>query len=377
MKTTPHQLNFATSQLQDVYAELEQEIFDMFVKRLNAKGVDSVDNTLKWQVEKLKELHLVDEETVKLVSKSTGIAKSKINSLFRDLGVRVYKDTIEDINSATGAAISTTAIDQVMEGYLKQTFLDLDNNVNQTLITTNHGETSVTKVYQQIIKETTANVLSGLKTFDRSLADTMYRWRDKGLESGFIDKGKHHWSLEAYARTVINTTTSRAFQAARDQAAEDNNIDTFLMSSHPASRPACAQIQGKTVTTRLTGFTAPESGEWFEPLDNHGWGEPGGTFGINCGHMKWPYIPGVNTNNQPQFKPDDAIKNHKIQQKQRGLEREIRRNKYLLATAEELGDDVGILKYKSKVRKYQSAQRYLINQYEFLSRDYSRERARI
>lgn len=41
-----------------------------------------------------------------------------------------------------------------------------------------------------------------------------------------LDKAEHNWSLEGYTRTVIRTTT---------------------MSSHPASRPTCAPIQGKIV----------------------------------------------------------------------------------------------------------------------------------
>ncbi|WP_125604389.1 phage minor capsid protein [Lapidilactobacillus bayanensis] len=230
------------------------------------------------------------------------------------------------------------------------------------------------KTYQQIIKETTASVIAGSKTPERALADTIYKWRDKGITPVLIDKGGHEWSLEGYTRTVIDTTSNRAFQAVRNTAAADNGIDTFVMSSHAACRPACAPIQGKTVTTRLTGFTAPESGEWFEPLDNHGYKEPSGTFGINCHHMMWPYIPGVNTNDQEQFDPQESIERYKWQQKQRGLERKVREFKRNEDLANQLDDDVGRMKYGLDKRKYQSALRKLVNDHDFLARDYGREK---
>lgn len=37
LKTTPHQLTLASSQIQDIYSSLEQEIFLMFVKDLKLK----------------------------------------------------------------------------------------------------------------------------------------------------------------------------------------------------------------------------------------------------------------------------------------------------------------------------------------------------
>lgn len=373
LKTTPHQLTLASSQIQDIYSSLEQEIFLMFVNRLQTKGVDA-DNIMRWQIEKLNELHLINDETIKLVSKATGIAKPALNDLFMSQGMSVYDSTINNIQAVKSSAVVNNTIDQVLKGYLDQTFLDLDNNVNQTLITTNYPNNPVMQTYQQIIKETTASVIAGSKTPERALADTIYKWRNKGITPVLIDKGGHEWSLEGYTRTVIDTTSNRAFQAVRNTAAADNGIDTFVMSSHAACRPACAPIQGKTVTTRSTGFTASESGEWFEPLDNHGYKEPGGTFGINCHHMMWPYIPGVNTNNQEQFDPQESMERYKWQQKQRGLERKVRESKRNEDLANQLEDDVGRMKYGLDKRKYQSALRKLVDDHNFLVRDYSREK---
>lgn len=373
---TQHQLETAQATIGDVYAHLEQQLFSDFVKRLKAHPMEGTDpsSVLKWQVQMLNDLNLVNEDTVKAVSEATGTAKGQLTELFQGLGYQVADQTNMALADATGKRGVNNTTKQVLDGYLGQTFLDLDNNVNQTLLSTNYGESAATRTFQQIIKETTADVITGLRTPEKAIAKSVYKWRDKGIQTALIDKGGHSWSLESYARMVVNTTSNRAFQEVRDRAAADYGVDTFLMSSHAACRPACAPIQGKTVTTRPTGFRAPESGEYFFPLDAFGYGEPDGTFGINCHHIKWPYIPGVNTNNQEQFGPDDAIAKGKVQQTQRELERRVRHYKSQQDLAEQMGDDEGVLKYKQLVHKNQAALRKLVQDNDFLARDYSREK---
>ncbi|MCG4280849.1 phage minor capsid protein [Lacticaseibacillus saniviri] len=375
-RVTQHQLEFAQSILGDVYGHLEQRIYELFVDRLKAKGTfDIHDNVLGWQLEKLNELHLLNEDVIAEVSKATGIAKTQLTQLITGVGYQIADDTYSNLASSTGQQIAPpNQINQILEGYLNQTFLDLDNNVNQTLITTNYGDNSATQTYQDIIRNITSEVVIGAKTPDRAIADTIYKWRDQGIKSSFVDKGGHNWSVDSYARTVITTTSNHAFQAVRDQAADDYGIDVFVMSSHAASRPACAPIQGHLVTTRDEEFDTPD-GEHVYALSNYGYGEPGGTFGINCHHNKWPFVIGVNTNNQPQFDPEEAEANGEVQQQQRALERRVRGYKQQKALAEKLDDGKGQAKYSQLIRSNQAALRQLVKDNEFLHRDYSREKS--
>ncbi|MCI2170676.1 phage minor capsid protein [Schleiferilactobacillus perolens] len=375
-KVTPHQLTLQQAVIGDIYGHLEQELFEMFVDRLKSKGVNDLDEThvLQWQLEKLNELHLVNIDTIKAVAKTTGIAKKQLEDLITKAGYDVASDEYKRIGDAIGYEKSpNNVVEQALDGYLKQTFLSLDNNVNQTLITTNLGQGTATKTFQNIVRDIASEVITGIKTPERALQDTIYKWRQSGIPSGFVDKGGHKWSIDTYVRTVIDTTSARAFQAVRDEAANDYGIDTFVMSAHPASRAACAPIQGRTVTTRPQSFDDSQTGEHFEALAAHGYGKPGGTFGINCHHIKWAYIPGVNENTQPQYDPQEAIAKGNIQQQQRALERRVRQYKNELALAQKMGDQKGIDHYSQLIRDNQSALRQLIKQHDFLSRDYSRE----
>jgi hypothetical protein len=117
------------------------------------------------------------------------------------------------------------------------------------------------------------------------------------------------------------------------------------------------------------------SGEWFESLYHHGYGEPGGTFGINCRHQKWGYVPGANTNSFTQFDPEQAIANGNVQQQQRALERRVRKYKANAALANKMQDDQGQQHYQQLIKNNQAALRQLVKDHDFLTRDYSREKS--
>ena len=322
----------------------------------------------------MNQLGALNEETAKLVSKATKISKPLIEKMIKGSGYDIADATSTTLSNGLGVdklPVSSN-VDMILRNMLKQTFLDLDNYVNQTLITTNAGQGVVSKAYQSILENMVADVTTGTTTAKKALNKAMYKLVDGGLESGLIDKGGHHWSIEAYTRTVLDSTKYRVMNETRMEQAHEYDVHTFVMSSHPASRAACAPIQGKVVNDVPTSSAKYDSR--YPSIYDHGYGEPAGCFGINCHHMKYPFIPGVNTNHQKQYDPIEAQENGKIQQKQRQLERAIRNSKRKLNTANELGDREGAEKFKLLIRKQQGALRQFIGDNEFLHRDYSREK---
>ena len=150
------------------------------------------------------------------------------------------------------------------------------------------------------------------------------------------------------------------------------DVTLAAMSSHAASRAACAPIQGKVVNT--VPSSDPRYNPKYDSIYNHGYGEPGGTQGISCHHSLYPFIERVNTN--PFHHPDteQAIKNVDIQQKQRALERNVRRDKKLIEYGQKSGDTAGVAHYKGILSAHRAKLRELVKDNEFLHRDYSREK---
>ena len=190
--------------------------------------------------------------------------------------------------------------------------------------------------------------------------------------SSLIDKAGHKWSLEGYTRMVLQSTTSRTYNDLRIQSMKDYDTVLCTMSSHPAARPACAPIQGKVVC--IVPKSDPRCDDSYPNIYDYGYGTPAGTQGVNCSHLLNPYIKGVSHNYAEQFDPKQAVENMKIQQKQRYLERGVRKNKRKLQLAKRLNDSDGISKYTASVKGYQAKLRQIVNDHDFLARQYSREK---
>lgn len=357
-KVTPHNLDLFTAPVADIYRALEDEIFQMVAKRLKAPKEAGKDYVLQWQIEKMQELRMLNQETIKALSRATGLAEKEIIKAIEDVGYKTIASVDSELKYAFEPLPVPNHIDSILQSYVQQTFRELDNFVNQTLITTNYGEGTVTRMYRKIVEETTGRVLAGTTTINKAVAETVIKWANKGIETAFIDRGGRRWHLEHYARTVIRSTVNRTYNELRMSRMEEYGVDLVLMSSHSHARPACAPIQGKVVSIERN-----PSNPKYESIYDYGYGEPWGVRGINCSHIFYPYVEGLNINNQIQYDDKKAVERHELTQKQRYYERQIRKAKRSLKLAEEIGDEDTIQKYKKQVRNRQAKLREFIGEH--------------
>ena len=97
------------------------------------------------------------------------------------------------------------------------------------------------RAYQAILKQSNPRIQTGLKTHEKAVRDNVYKMVDMGIKSGFVDKAGREWSMEAYSRTVIQSTSHRTFNDLRLKRMEDFDCVTALMSSpSSSSRSLCA-----------------------------------------------------------------------------------------------------------------------------------------
>lgn len=373
IKLNDQQLTLDASRVADIYHQLTVELFDQVVDRIRERGTASLeDNPYLWQLEKMSEMGLLNDENIKLIARYSGVAEEQLRYVIENEGYKVYKDTKSQLLEALGGNgnfIANNLIQTRLANYVNQTTGDIDNLINTTL------PKSVRKVYQDIVEEAVAKVVTGLMNPDKAISTTVMKWAERGFY-GFTDKGGKRWRADAYARTIIKTTSWRVYREARKAPADELGIDTFYYSMKPAAREMCAPLQHQIVTT---GQARVEEGEKIFALDDYGYGKPGGCQGINCGHTMTPFIPGANykpdlPEHLANLTPEEAIENANKQSKQRALERSIRQSKEFLHVAEKLGDQELIDKYKSKVRIQQGAMRDYLKQHPFLHRDYAREK---
>lgn len=371
IKLNEQQLMLDASRVADIYHQLTLDLFDQVIDRIKERGSASLnDNPYIWQLEKMNEMGLLNDDNVSLISERSGIAEEQLRYVIQNEGYKVYKDTKEQLLESMGGQFTDSSLIQTnLAAYVNQTMGDIDNLINTTL------PMSVRKVYQSIIEESVAKVVTGLTTSDKAISDTVMKWAEKGFY-GFTDSQGKRWKADTYARQVIKSTAWRVYREVRMAPAEELGIDTFYYHKKATAREMCAPLQHQIVTT---GVAREVNGERVLALADYGYGHPAGCQGINCTHEMTPYIPGVNykpdlPDHLKDLTPEEAIANANVQAKQRALERSIRKSKELLHVAEKLGDSELISKYKSKVRIKQGAMRGFLTQHPYLHRDYAREK---
>nr|DAS15147.1 MAG TPA: minor capsid protein [Caudoviricetes sp.] len=366
------QLLLQASNVADIYHQLALDLFDNVVERVTERGTVYLDKQpYIWQLEKMQQMHLLNEENLKLISKYSGVAEEQLRHIVENEGLKLYMDTKQQLmeDLGRGSAGNSNHIQEILADYASQAVGDIHNLINTTL------PKAVIGAYQGIIEQSVARVVTGLSTADKAISDTVMKWQEKGFQ-GFKDSAGRNWKIDNYARTVIKTTTYRTYREMRTRPAEELGIDTFYFSKKASARKSCAPLQHEIVTT---GWARVEHGEKILALSDYGYGRPEGCLGINCGHMLTPFIPGANYKpdlgeDVAEVTPEKAEENANAEAKQRALERSIRANKEKLHVAEKLGDDDLINKYKSKIGTQNAALKDYINKHPFLKRDEAREK---
>lgn len=317
---------------------------------------------------------LYNKQVVQYLSKATKVAETEIRRMIEDAG----RETVDDVDKEIPLPEipKPNNLDQTLKAYADQCWSDIDNYVNQTLVTTQYGVGAAQKAYTDVLNKTTAMFNSGIYTFDQSLEKAIDELAQKGIDSGMTDKGGHRWSLEGYVRTVLKSTLNNTYNELRKIRMADYDVHTVLVTSHAGPRPACSRIQGHVVDLRR-----PEElpAGWsyksiYDPYWQAEYREPGGHRGVNCRHLHIPYVPGVSTNNQPTFDKSLNERVEKARETQRRIEREIVKYKKNAMVSEEMGSDRAGY-WRMMVRKRQKAMReHLRENGEYLRRDYKREK---
>ncbi|OSC33886.1 phage minor capsid protein, partial [Streptococcus agalactiae] len=307
----------------------------------------------------------------------TGIAKQVLRDVIENEGLKVFEDTHEQLKEDLANAnrpyqsndeMIRNIVTESLGAYVNQAWDEL-NLINSTL------PKSIQKVYKNIVEQSVAEVVSGNKTADKALHDTIRKWQDKNF-TGFTDAGGREWRADSYARVIIKSITYRVFNEMRTRAAEDIGIDTYYYSMKSTARAMCAPLQHRIVTKSLARY---ENGIHILSLLDYGYGTAGGCLGAHCGHYLTPFIVGVNDlpdlpDHLKDLTPEQAEENAKVEAKQRAIERNIRRHKERLHYATTMNDADLIQLERLNVRKYQQKAKALVDNYDFLHRDYQREK---
>lgn len=300
-----------------------RQIVDRIVLRLD-RGDDYILTARdKWQLQTLQEAGYLLEDIQKEIAKETGLMQTEIAEAMEDAGVEAlkYDDAIYKV-----AGLSPTPLEQsphlirLMQSTFEATMGDW----------TNFTGTFATAAQQSFVKamdNAYTQVASGSMSYSEALVEAINGIVGDGVlveyPSGHTD------TIETATLRCIRTGVSQATGRIQMARMDEMDWDTILTSAHVGARPGNGGPNGTNhIWWQGRFFSKSGKDKRFPPfVDSTGYGTVTGLCGANCRHS---FGPGDGVHNPFDTKDINFADQHKAyetQQRQRTLERRIRKTK--------------------------------------------------
>lgn len=333
MKVSPDYLNSLFAPIIEEYEGFEIEAFEILTNEF-ASIVEKVgDDPVAWQIEARKATPKIAQRLQGKLDDAQRRARNMADSQVKRASEEVQRDT-DRYFTAQGKDLMPLSLGVADKRYLADLLGNLNNGVPYLGLARRNVNPALMKYVRQVTQQATATIVGGKKTVSQGVTDVLMKWADRGIPSEFTDAGGRVWDTGTYVRMVTRTATADIYNEERTRRMAEYDCHTVLVSSKPKARPACAPIQGQVVDVRPRG----EADSGYPSVYDYGYGTPAGHRGCNCGHQWFPFIDGVNVNNQRYYEPEQAIRNEQIEQQRKALARAIKRTKKRLGVAEKMGN---------------------------------------
>lgn len=376
----PKEMEKFAQPLIDVYAHVTDVLLVNIARHFNVKATGNT-SSFSWQVKMLAELGQLTEENRNIIAELTGANSGLLREALTQAMLSALKEVEPELKEAAARGLlaepGTTPelspnAQAVLQSYYDQAEekLNLVNTVMlQSSLDQYRAVIANTITYeaqlsaaQKILNESTGEVLMGASTQQQAMRRAVKRMADEGL-TGYVDRGGHHWTPEAYVAMDIRTTVTNTAHQATWARCDEYGSDLIMVSTKAAARPLCYPWQGKVLSranrardvTDLDGNTIH-----VYAMNETSYGQPAGLFGINCGHFSSPFFPGLSTVRGAPEPEEENARQYAESQRQRALEREIRRAKLDVAIAKATGDEELEREARQKLRGKQATMRAFI-----------------
>lgn len=350
-------------QVERIYVDMENELLLNIAKKLsvgkpmevdqwdseNNRPLEGSGNVNEWQLQRLKELNGLNEENAKIIAKYSGKTVEEVNKVFdraREIGMTRDETLIQEgIKLGILNAIEPDTEELLVRGILSnavEEILTTFNKQNNSLLASAGDE------YRDIVNKISSQVLAGTKTTNKAMQEAVSQLAEKGL-TGFTARNGARWNPEGYTKMVIRTNTQNTINRIQDERIQACGGDFIEISSHSGARPLCSQDQGQVFS--LSGYS-----DYIEDLDggrvkvrpwsSSTYGKPAGILGINCGHSRYMFVPGLSKKREMDFTKKENDEAYIEKQRQRQYERTIRNKKREIAMLKQTGAEPSYIKRK-------------------------------
>lgn len=334
---TPQTLDKLPDELISLIDELQTDIIKSIAKKLTK--ADYLTPSAEWQLYKAQQLRLSTNEVNKLLAKYTGKSKREIGRLYTEAckeainnDAKIYRMAGKDSTSFTRSVAFSNAL---KAGIINAN--GMMSNFTRSMVQ------SYRKTVTHLMDNAYFKVLSGAFSPQEAIYSVVAELASKGIQSVTYPSGRNDWADVAIRRAVITGIGQTTGRMQLDLAVE-MGCDLVEVTSHMGARPSHAEWQGKI-------YSISGKSKKYPPLSVTGYGTGAGLKGWNCRHDFYPFFEGISERVSLPIDKAENAKEYELSQKQRSMERAIRKSKRGLAA---LSEAIGSADDPALIEKFQS-----------------------
>lgn len=368
----PALLDALPEELAELYRSLENTLLTEICSRLKLR--DELNEVTVQDIRALRSHSIYLTEITKVISKTTGISKQKLNKLLDDVVERNQKYYTEVIDLAH-VTQPETLVDAATIAAIKAQTLDTLHNLTASMgFLVDAGQTMLppAKAYQWALDNAVMQIESGAINYNQAIANAVRQLAESGIKVVDYESGARS-NIDTAVRRAVMTGVNQLNREYSRQSMDFLQTDLVLVSAHAGARDIDGpkgfenhkKFQGKIY--RWAEFTKkyPNASkkEYPDFEKSCGIGDVQGILGANCRHTWAPFAEDVMepTYTEEQLAHiDDGLgctfdgktyTAYEATQMQRRVERQIIKQKRLVKAYKASGQEDARITANAKLRR--------------------------
>lgn len=345
---TPEYLQGAPAELEALFLQLEEEVIKDICRRIAKEG--RLTDSAADQAERLRDLGAGTDYIKRKISEYSELSSAEVDRLFFDAAQtsdEFYRNVYDRANKEYTPFEYNDYLQQAVTAAVNQTKGEL-RNLTQSMGFSYRGSNgqvrfhTAAEAYRDCLDYAFLQTSTGMTDYNTAVRNATRRLTESGLQ--FVDyaSGVRNHADVAVRRAVL-TGLSQYTGKIAERNAQELDTDIVEVTAHSGARPDHAEWQGRWYS--LSG----KSKQYPSLVQVTGYGTVTGLKGANCSHEFYPVIPGIS---EPSY-TEEELKNidpppfeyngktytcYEATQRQRYMERAMRKTKRELLAADSTGD---------------------------------------
>lgn len=320
---TPEYLLRAPEPAEEIAEKLHQDILNRIIERVLERFKRGEDYILtatdKWNIETLQQAGYLLEDVQKEIANATPYMQSEIAQAMEDAGVKTleYDDALY-----RAAGLNPTPLVQspYLIGLMQR---DFEATMGEWRNFTGTTADAVQKIFIEACDKAYHQAMAGVISPAQAVKEALEQVIEDGVHVDY--PSGHRDTIETATTRAVRTGISQASGHITDARMEEMDWDIILVSSHLGARVNDKEDFTNHYWWQGNFYSKSGKDTRFPPFSVCGLGHVQGIHGANCRHS---HGPGDGENNPfTQYDRKENQKQYELDQRQRALERRIRKTK--------------------------------------------------